>query len=143
MAEGAFAKAAADAGLDIRVASAGTAGYHIGEAPDPRAIEAARANGVDISGALGQQLADSDFTDFTHIFALDAANMAGIKARAPRYKTAHLAMLLDAVDGRKGDAVHDPYYGDERDFEDCWAVVNEAANALVARFKVDGANARF
>ncbi len=143
MAEGALVKAATDAGIDLHVESAGTAGYHIGEPPDPRAIATARANGVDISAARGQQLAPQHFHEFTHIFALDSANLAGIKAHTPRNAAAHITMLLDAIDGRKGEAVPDPYYGDESDFEACWNMVSEAADALVLRFKTDGANAKF
>ena len=143
MAEGALRHAAAKAGLDIRVDSAGTAGYHIGENPDSRAIAVARSQGVDISALIGRQLSASDFHDFTHVFALDAANMAGINARAPRHGTAHVAMLLDAIEGQEGKAVPDPYYGDESDFETCWATVSEAADALVARFLDQGVDARF
>ena len=39
----------ARAGLDIEVDSAGTAGYHVGEPPDPRSIVAAAAHGYDLS----------------------------------------------------------------------------------------------
>ncbi len=142
MAEGAFRDAAAKAGLDVHVDSAGTANYHIGSPPDPRAIAAANANGVDISGAQARQLADSDFRDFTYIFALDKANLAGIRARMPRQGSAPIAMLLSAV-GQPDEPVPDPYYGDDSDFDDCWATVSEAAEALVARMLSDGVNARF
>ncbi|WP_108791053.1 arsenate reductase/protein-tyrosine-phosphatase family protein [Erythrobacter sp. Alg231-14] len=143
MAQGAMADAARKAGLDIRVDSVGTAAYHIGHTPDPRAIATARANGVDIGGLFGRQLTAQDFTDFTHIFALDGANMAGIKARAPRHSTARIAMLLDAVEGKEGTSVPDPYYGDEEGFVACWDLVNEAAIALIERFKRDGVDAEF
>ena len=43
MAEGAFRAAAARAGLECDVDSAGTAAYHIGHPPDPRAIATARS----------------------------------------------------------------------------------------------------
>ena len=134
MAEGALREAAAKAGLNIHVDSVGTASYHIGENPDPRAIAVARAHGVDISKLRGRQLSAADFDNFTYLLAMDAANMAGINARAPRHGTAHIAMVLDAVEGQAGESVSDPYYGDEADFEACWATVSEAADALVARF---------
>ncbi len=142
MAEGALRDAAARAGLDISVDSAGTADYHIGSPPDPRAIAAARRHGVDIGSACGRQLSQSDFFDFTHIFALDTANMVGIKACAPRHGTAHVAMLLDVLD-RAGEPVPDPYYGDDAGFDECWSIVSEAANALVQRFLKDRIAARF
>ena len=48
MAEGAFRRAAAEAGLVLTIDSAGTGGWHAGDPPDPRAIAMARAQGVDI-----------------------------------------------------------------------------------------------
>ena len=131
MAEGALRAAAEKAGLDIVVDSVGTASYHVGEAPDPRAIATARRHGVDISGALGRQLSEADFARFTHIFAMDKANMAGIKARAPRNTDATIALLLDLVEGREGEAVADPYYGDEYNFEQCWQTIQIGIDALI------------
>lgn len=142
MAEGALREAAQNAGLDIDVDSVGTANYHIGEPPDPRAIATARRHGVDISAAIGRQLSEDDFFRFTHIFALDKANMQGIKARAPRHGTARIALLLDVLPGREGEPVPDPYYGDEQGFEDCWQVINEAAAAIVDKLRAESVEAR-
>ncbi len=143
MAEGMLREAAAKAGLDITVDSAGTADYHVNDPPDPRAIATARAHGVDISGARGRRLADEDFHAFTHIFALDKANMAGIKARAPRHATASLSLVLDAVAGSHGHGVDDPYYGDEAGFEECWQSLRGAIDAMVVEFANKGVDARF
>jgi protein-tyrosine phosphatase len=134
MAEGALREAARKAGLELEVDSVGTAGYHIGEPPDPRAVAVARDHGVSISGLIGRQLADADFDRFTHIFALDSANLAGIRARAPRHCEARIGLLLDVLDHRKGESVADPYYGDEQGFEDCWQTISEAVDALLASF---------
>lgn len=131
MAEGALRDAAGKAGLDIVVDSAGTAGYHIGENPDPRAIATARRRGVTISGLMGRKLEDSDFERFTHIFALDTANLAAIRSRAPRHSEARIGLLLDVLDHKKGQSVADPYYGDEDGFEECWQTISEAVDALV------------
>ena len=133
MAEGAFRKAAQEAGLLVEVDSVGTASYHIGEAPDPRAIAVADQNGVDISQLRGRQLADEDFERFTHIIALDTANLAGVNSRAPRKTKAEIALLLDVYDNRTGASVADPYYGDKGDFEQCWNEVSKAASELVKR----------
>lgn len=135
MAEGALREAARKAGLDIDVDSVGTASYHIGENPDPRAIATARRHGVDISAARGRQLSEEDFTRFTHIFAMDKANMAGIKAREPRHATASTAMLLDLVSGQQGQPVPDPYYGDEEGFEACWQTIHSAIDVLVEKLR--------
>jgi protein-tyrosine phosphatase len=74
-----------------------------------------------------------DFTHFTHILALDANNLADIQATTPPGSTAKIALLMDYAPGREGQAVPDPYYGDEAGFEDTWRDVSEAADALVAQ----------
>jgi len=125
MAEGAFRELVRDSGLSCDVDSAGTASFHLGCAPDARAISVAARHGVDISGQSARQIERDDFFRFTHIVALDRANLETIRSRAPRDGTAQLAMLLDAVEGRKGQPVADPYYGDEAAFEAAWRTIRE------------------
>ncbi|MFM5924364.1 MAG: low molecular weight protein-tyrosine-phosphatase [Novosphingobium sp.] len=132
LAEAAFRAEAARAGLRATADSAGTANYHAGEAPDPRAIRTAARFGIDISGYRGRQASAADFGRFTHIFALDAANLRGLSAIAPRGHTARLSLLLDLVPGREGQDVDDPWYGDEDGFLVTWDEVSAAARALVA-----------
>lgn len=134
LAEGAFRQAAADAGLAAEADSAGTANYHVGKLPDERSIGVARENGVDITGQRARQLSPADYTGFTHIFALDADNLADIRARAPENTTAKIALLMDAIPGREGEPVADPYYGGPEGFRDTWRDVTAAAEALVASF---------
>ena len=132
LAEAAFRAEAARAGLDAIADSAGTADYHVGEAPDPRSIRTAARFGIDIAGFRGRQASAQDFHDFTHIFALDHANLAGLQRIAPAGHGAHLGLLMDLVAGREGQAVADPYYGDEAGFLITWNEVSLAAHALVA-----------
>jgi len=138
MAEGAFRAAAKRHGLECAVDSAGTASYHIGQPPDPRAIAVARRNGVEIGNLRARQITREDFYSFTHIIAMDGANLAGISARSPRDATAQLGLLMDAVDGRKGEPVVDPYYGDEALFARVWSDIVMATEVLAARFAREG-----
>ena len=133
MAEGAMRAAAEAAGLDLTIDSAGTAAYHVGEPPDPRAIACARSHGVDIAGLRGRQASPADFTRFTHIFALDEQNLANLRRIMPENSTASLSLLMDVVPGSEGQAVADPYYGGEEGFETTWRDVRAAADALVQR----------
>ena len=134
LAEAAFRKVAADAGLDAVADSAGTAAYHVGNPPDPRSIVTAARYGVDILDYQARQIGPKDYTRFTHIFALDGSNLSDIRRRAPSNSTAEIALLMDSVKGRQGQPVLDPYYGNHEDFEITWADVSAAAEALVARF---------
>lgn len=142
MAEGAFRAAALRAGLACDVDSAGTAAYHIGHPPDPRAIAAARNNGVEIGSQSARQIRREDFYHFTHIFAMDDANLVGISAQSPRDGSARVALLMDALEGGKGRPVIDPYYGDAALFERVWDEIAAATEALAARFVLEGVGLR-
>ncbi|MPT48678.1 MAG: low molecular weight phosphotyrosine protein phosphatase [Sphingobium sp.] len=133
LAEAAFRSEAGIAGLDVLVDSAGTSNWHIGKAPDKRAQAEALRHGVDISRYAARQAVPEDFTRFTHIFALDGNNLSDLEAIAPNEHDAHLSLLMDMVPGREGTGVNDPYYGGPEDFEETWADVSAAAQALVRR----------
>ena len=133
LAEAAFRARAADAGIEASADSAGTSGWHIGDPPDRRAQTTALRHGADISRYRGRQVEPADFHRFTHIFALDQDNLAGLRQSAPADGTAEIGLLLDLVDDLRGQPVADPYYGDEAGFERTWEEVDAAAQALVDR----------
>ncbi|MCT2558821.1 low molecular weight phosphotyrosine protein phosphatase [Tsuneonella sp. YG55] len=132
LAEAALRIEAERAGLSIEIDSAGTGDWHAGNPPDPRAQAVARAAGTDISDLRARQVTSDDFCRFTHIFAMDAQNLADLHAVMPRDATARVALLLDAVPGREGASVRDPYYGGEQLFEDTWDDVSLAARMIVS-----------
>ncbi|MDE1916262.1 MAG: low molecular weight phosphotyrosine protein phosphatase [Sphingomonadales bacterium] len=142
LAEAAFRQAAAQAGLSVAVDSAGTGAWHVGNPPDPRARAQGKAQGIDMSAYRSRQVKRGDFTRFTHIFALDANNLADLERLRPSSATAHVGLLLDIVPGREGQSVADPYYGGPEDFAVTWREVSEAAEALVAMLKVSNWPAR-
>jgi protein-tyrosine phosphatase len=137
LAEAAFRLEAARTGLDAVIDSAGTGHWHVGEPPDRRAQAVALRNGLDISGYRARQLASADFARFTHIVALDADNLDHMRRMQPASATARLSLLLDHVPGRQGEAVADPYYGDDSGFDTTWADVVIGARALAERIAAD------
>jgi protein-tyrosine phosphatase len=118
--------------LDLIVDSAGTGDWHAGEPPDERAQRTALRNGVDISALRARQVTRADFRRFTHIVALDHDNLANLRKLAPADATAKLSLLLDHVPGREGQAVTDPWFGDEAGFDITWDEVTAAARTLAA-----------
>lgn len=139
LAEGAFRSAANRHGIDITVDSCGTAAYHIGNAPDPRSIAVAAQNSVDISELQARQLCEADFTEFTHIFAMDDENLANIRAMRPEESIAEIALLMDCVSGREGAAIVDPYYGGDEGFQRTWKDVVAAAEAFMEKLNATSA----
>lgn len=131
LAEGAFRDAAARAGLAVTVDSAGTGDWHVGSAPDKRAQDVARRNGVEIGHYRARQLVEEDFRRFDYVFVMDHANLANARSIVPVDACSEPCLLLDIVPGRQGAAVADPYYGGEENFIDTWQDVTTAAAALV------------
>lgn len=133
LAEAALREEAKSLGLELEVDSAGTGDWHIGLPPDRRATAAAMRNGVDISELRARQVTSEDFHRFDHIVALDAQNLADLKAMQPPNGKARLSLLLDHVEGREGEAVADPYYGGDELFDVTWADVTIGAKALARK----------
>ncbi|MGZ8997263.1 MAG: low molecular weight protein-tyrosine-phosphatase [Allosphingosinicella sp.] len=130
LAEAALRADAERLGLDIEVDSAGTGNWHIGQPPDARARAAAKRHGVDIDGLRARQIMPDDFDRFDHIVALDLSNLRDLQALKPPTANSELSLLLDHVAGREGEAVADPYYGEDDHFDLAWADVAEGARAL-------------
>lgn len=133
LAEAAFRAEAARIGLDAEADSAGTGDWHVGNPPDRRAQAAARRNGVDISGLRARQVDPADFDRFDHVIALDGQILRDLERLRPPGARAVLSLLLDHVPGREGQAVADPYYGDNAGFDVTWADAMAGAKGLAEK----------
>ncbi|HWH16859.1 MAG TPA: low molecular weight protein-tyrosine-phosphatase [Allosphingosinicella sp.] len=133
LAEAAFRNEAERLGIDVEIDSAGTGDWHIGHPPDRRAVAVARKNGVDISHLRARQVTPQDFHRFDHIVALDAQNLSNLRRMQPSDGKAELSLLLDHVEGRQGEAVADPYYGEAEHFDVTWNDVAEGAKGLARK----------
>jgi protein-tyrosine phosphatase len=130
LAEAAFRREAGRLGLDVEVDSAGTGDWHIGHSPDPRAAAVAARNGIDISHLKARLVTAEDFRRFDHIVALDSKNLRDLERLRPADGKARLSLLLDHVEGRRGQAVADPYYGEDSHFDAAWKDVSAGAEGL-------------
>lgn len=142
LAEAAMRQAVAARRLDIEIDSAGTGDWHVGKPPDRRAQKVARRYGADISAYRGRQVTAADFLLFTHIVALDAANLQDLQALRPADATAQLSLLLDHVPERAGVGVADPYFGGDEGFEVTWADVTAGVEGLLQALLGDNADGR-
>jgi len=99
----------------ISIDSAGTHSYHIGHAPDPRAIEMAAQYDVQIAHLRARKVKTSDFDDFDLIVAMDHHNLATLQAIQPSGSTAELHMMMayhpEYHAHEEPADVPDPYYG--------------------------------
>ena len=138
-AEGVLRKLAEDAGLAdvIAVASAGTHGYHVGEAPDARAQAHARRRGYDLSRQRARRFAREDFQTFDLILAMDREHHAMLARLAPPSAAEKLRMMLEFARRAGGDEVPDPYYGGPDGFELVLDLIEDAAEGLLDHLKAE------
>ena len=135
-AEGVLRLRLEEAGLSsrARVDSAATGSSHIGHPPDERAIACAAKHGVDISALRARRLALEDFDEFDTILCADRTILHDARMRKPRTSHAQVELLLEWSGVGKKD-VPDPYYGNARDFEHAFKLVDAAAQGIVERVR--------
>jgi len=138
-AEGVLRKLAADAGLASRIAvdSAGTHGYHAGEAPDARAVAHARRRGYDLASLRARRFAREDFHTFDLILAMDREHQAILAQLAPPSAAQKLRMMLEFARRPGADEVPDPYYGGPDGFELVLDLIEDAAAGLLDHLKAE------
>ena len=111
--------------------SAGTIGYHAGEAPDARTVAAAKKRGYDLSKLRARRLVSTDFEQFDWLVAMDGEHLEIMQSHCPAGYQDRLRLFLDFHPQQRGD-VPDPYYGGPAGFEQVLDLV-EAANENLLR----------
>ena len=119
----------------ITVDSAGTAAYHAGEPPDPRAQAAARLRGVELSALRARQVRPDDFAAFDYVLAMDHANLAALRAACPPRYRDRVSLFLDFAAHAGTEEVPDPYYGGDSGFETVLDLVDEASAGLLTAIR--------
>jgi protein-tyrosine phosphatase len=132
-AEGVFTKMVADAGLTARILadSAGTHGYHIGEAPDPRTQAAATARGYDLSALRARRVERGDFERFDLVLAMDHDNRAFLARLCPPAQGHKLKLMMEYAHSFTAPEVPDPYYGGPDDFDLVLEMLEDASEGLL------------
>jgi len=132
-----------EAGIEgVLVDSAGTAGWHTGDAPDRRSVAEARARGVDLTGLRGRQVGPADFERFDLLLAMDRDNEADLLHLAPDDAARQKVALLRSFDPAAVAAgeldVPDPYYGGPDGFARVFDAIEAACQALLERLDHSG-----
>ena len=141
LAEG-ILKSKVDSNL-VLVDSAGTAGYHIGNRPDPRSISVAQKYGIDISDQQCRIFTKRDFYEFDLIYAMDRNNFQDIVSMADEAEHQNkVKLLLEEVDLEYRE-VPDPYYGGTQGFEHVLNMVEDASMGLLSHIRKNHINCKF
>jgi protein-tyrosine phosphatase len=129
-AEGVFLKKAEKVGLEVVVDSAGTAGYHVGAAPDNRSQNVAQKRGYDLSKLQCRKVEPTDFENFDHVIAMDNENVANLKQMCPP-ELHHKIRLFMSYAQSDYQEVPDPYYSGAKGFELVLDLIEQAADGLI------------
>lgn len=131
LAEGIMKEKAKKYKLQINVDSAGTAAYHTGEQPDPRSMEVALKNGIDISGQRARKFKGDDFDRFDIIFAMDDSNYSDLIAQAQTSEDKErVEMILNKIYPGEDKSVPDPYFGGKDGFDKVFAMLDQACEKI-------------
>ena len=126
LAEGIAQKLSQELELDLRIDSAGTGDWHIGQNPCPNSIKVAKQNHIDISQFQGSQVNKDDFKTYDLIVGLDESNISNLK----KLGCTNLIKLGDY--GFKGEDVPDPYFFDGFEgFDKVFSMIETAVKNLL------------
>jgi protein-tyrosine phosphatase len=135
LAEGILRQKARLAGLDWKVDSAGTNGYHIGEAPHPLSQKVARLNGIDISRQRARKFLADDFQRWDKIYVMAEDVLDEVKRIAgKKFDAARTDLLMnETYPGRDMD-VPDPWSGPESGYHEVFAMIDKACEKIIGRY---------
>jgi len=135
LAEGILRHQTSQKDLTWNIDSAGTGAWHAGEKPDPRSIDVARKNGVDITDQRARQFIPIDFDRFDKIYVMDAENYKNVLALAPHdLAREKVQMIMNTVYPNENRRVPDPYYGGKSGFDDVYQMLDDACKAIIKKF---------
>lgn len=111
----------------IKVDSAATSAWHIGEPPHRGTQAKLKEYGISTSGMKGRQLVGEDFEGFDYIIGMDASNVSNIRQMLGQPDHAKIFRFLDLTPHKKD--VPDPYY--TGDFQETYDLVAEGCEVLL------------
>ena len=117
----------------IKIDSAGTSNYHIGEPPHRGTKAKLQEYNISTSGMKARQLRSSDLQDFDYIVCMDASNVKNTVEMLRAESDAKVFRFLDLTSHKKD--VPDPWY--TGDFQETYDLCVEGCEALLAKIEQD------
>ena len=135
LAEGILQQKAREAGLDWQIDSAGTNGYHIGEAPHPLSQKVARINGIDISPQRARKFTAEDFRRYDRIYAMAGDVVHEMRRIAGRhFDASKVELLMNELHPGRNEDVPDPWSGPESEYHEVYQMIDKAADKISERY---------
>lgn len=135
IAEGVLIDKAAKAGLNWRIESAGTNGFHNGEHPHHLSTKICLQNGIDISSQRSRKFLKKDLSEYDVIFAMANDVIYDIQRIAQdEYSEEKVQLFLEPLYPGKLQNVPDPWYGTEKDFVEVYDLIDKACDAIINKY---------
>jgi protein-tyrosine phosphatase len=137
LAEGILQDKIKKAGLDWTVDSAGTNGYHVGEAPHLLSQKVALQHGFDISRQRARKFVADDFNKFDKIYAMADDVVYEMKRIAGnKFDASKVDLLMNEKYPGKNKDVPDPWSGPESGYHQAYKMIDEASAAIIEKFSI-------
>jgi protein-tyrosine phosphatase len=134
LAEGIMQHKALQAGLNWTVESAGTNGYHIGEAPHRLSQKVALLNGIDISHQKARRFSAADFHRYDKIYAMAEDVIEEMRRIAKKdFDASRVHLLMNELYPGKNMDVPDPWYGPEPGYHEVFEMIDKACENIIKK----------
>jgi protein-tyrosine phosphatase len=121
---------------NLKVDSAGTAGYHIGKKPDIRSIDIAKKHDIDLTSQRARQFSTRDFDDFDKIYVMDNDNYSKIISLARNQEDMDkVDLILNEIYPKEYKSVPDPYYGDNEGFQNIYNLLETSCEVIAKKYE--------
>ena len=135
LAEGILLKKITAAGLDWKVDSAGTNGYHVNESPHYLSQRVAKKKGIDISKQLCRRFVPADFDRFDKIYAMAEDVIEEMKQiSGTKFNPEKVELILNVVHPGENRGVPDPWYGPEAGYYEVFDLLENACESLIRNY---------
>ena len=114
---------------EIKVDSAGTSSWHIGEPPHKGTKAKLQEYGISTKGMSARQLKRTDFDSFDYIVGMDTSNVENIRDILREPTNPKILRFLDLTPHQKD--VPDPWY--TGDFQETYDLALEGCKALLEK----------
>lgn len=134
--EAALREAAAEAGVDVVVDSAGTGPWHVGDPPNLQMQEAGKRAGLVVDGRGRQVTSATDLQGYDLILAMDRSNLRDLRRLAPDLTDRiHLYRSFDPE--AESAEMPDPYGLADSEFDVTVRRARSGARAIVSAIESD------
>lgn len=136
LAEGILREKAIRAGLNWEIDSAGTNGYHNGEAPHHLSQKVAAKHGINISEQRSRKITKEDIRHFDIVYALATDVLDDIKhLTREAYDPGKVRLLLEEQFPGENRDVPDPWYGPEPGYHDVFQQISEVCDVIIQKYQ--------